>query len=750
MTLTRQALRCVLCLLIAITITSCKEEAPTTQAPIAHPEPELLMVLPDPVSVVPVASTPTVAIYPLIPAPGTVGVSADALLVQLEHELTTGLGYSDELVVLDRSDTNGNVLSPERKVLAIKPAADYVLTGVLTQQSDHTSVRLQLSHVASHRLVAVEDFMLDVTYSLNNADITRFLSTAIKKDREKANSATTFRLSVAGILPTVDSMHQSAVARKIQAGVTTNLLQLDDYTMVSGDMAHGLYLESARSPQTSGIERADIIVYARLLDAESDDDGFDLVLFLERVDGLRKVIALHEQTVDALAKTIVASVQQHLKPVSVVSMQNRQAAQQIVDQAWAEIFRNGQLSVNHFPRKLTDRNTPKLASFSALLDKAMELDPTNPEAIAGKALLGAPLGDHANSYTMLHALLWDPRPYAFDLGVQILKKKLNMGSSLHHDGNLAGLPGYGAESEAVEELVRHKMLIDRNNDGQYWWSYGYRQTPMAMTDEEMWEYVLGVRNPELDSLARFKLQRGSITTHHPSRKNNVHTGIDYRQSLYYALANTVAPLYLDVGKSGYYSTPVELQSGLNDSFQLTQEQLFSFQRLAGMAALSQTPAIEPDVLFAAALCRYRQSLCASSRQLYESITYRSGRFRAQVVDRAHNAERTTLYADSLIAMARSKVRELGKQSTSTQQATLSTTNSAPVAETQRVLLEDVAAIKQIDNAIEPCSHCAGLKSLRGVSASPSGRWLADSESYYGVPGRYTASTELKTWMFDQG
>ena len=694
---------------------------------------------------------PTIAVYPLLPEPEMLeNGSIDLLLAQIKSQLTTAASSTDEFVVLDRSDLRGRTLSPERESLATRSAADYVLTGSLIQRNNEPAMRLQLSHVRSNRLVALKTFMLDDQLGVPQSDVIGFLRFAAKRDNRYSDDDIDFRLSVAGVFPVEGSNYRLPEVSRISEAVTEELLGKDRFALISGQQAYALYLESYRLPDRTGIKRADVILHARLLNGGSSTEGLDLVLFLERVDGLRKVIALRALTQEQMVQRIVEAVNNQLKVLPHVSSTIENDAQDLVNQAWSEIYKKGRPLLNLFPFEITDKNKSRLHSFKALIDEALALNPSNHEAIAGKALYAGLNQEYALEYSHLQSLLWSPRPEAFDMGVQILRNKLNMGSSYYFKGNAAGLAEYPIEDDAVQDLIKLDWLFAKEKGYRLWWNFRTHLPPITSKDDRLWEYVLGIRNPDLDSLARFKVLPGPMSIVQASRPDDVPTGIDHRQSVYYALANSIAPLSLRIGLNGFYSAPVDLIIHSDDAKGLQLADMYLFQRLAGMAALSNTPAIEPDLLYAATLCLYEQSMCSISQQLYQSILDRSKNFRQVTVSQARNPGRATLYADGLIAMARAKLSATKLPGVSTQGSEVTAAEPERVVGSFQLDKSELDKLRVIPGATTPCDNCAGLSSLRDVYASPDGRWLANSRPYFDVSGLYSANPALKKWMFDNG
>ena len=683
---------------------------------------------------------PKLALYPLFAGPelieqGTAGLADLAASLRLvHHALGATLGSSAAMTLLDRDAQSHplarNASSPERAALASSEPADYVLSGSLEHSRYGRQLQLQLNHVQTMQLVATINAPLDSDTTLDTASVASRIVAAIDHHRRRVSESGAreqFHLSVAAFIPGSPNPSGNQASKALREGLTQILASSGKYQLMAGDHAMALTLESRLGRHETARLTPDVIVHGRLLTHASSRPGYDLVLMIERVHGLRSTTTLQADSLSALINKAVAAIDARLSQTIVpVSESLRAESAQLMEEAWLKLYRSGSRAslIAGFPSKTNERNRDKISELMTLTRKAIAVDPNNYQAIGAQVLASAATGDRATEYRLLEQLMWDPRQVAFDHARKIMLKRFHRGTVFYIDGEVDGLPGINDRQMVINQLLASRMLVPRGGSGpRYNWANSQRLR-YSHDEHAFRQYIAGTRHSIIDDWARFKLtsHRQPIPTAHPKRTDGVSGS--FEGSHYYALANASAPIMLTLGANGFYSAPVDVEIDLPDGRPMAAGQMARYLNFIGKSMLADGNNIEADLLYASVMCEYDPNQCAYSRLIYQDIDNNADNVRRRIVGDKDRYGRRRLAADGLIEMARRELQAYNAKHPATTPAPAPAPTTTPVA--------SIPAPSTDVLQLRDCDDCPDYIAASLVS-SPDGRWQIDTHPHFDGP-----------------
>jgi len=718
-----------------------------------------------------VRATTRLAIYPLLPAPDSINdPQLSFRLGSVHHKLNALFGSNNDVIVLDRQ-YQAKLDSPERAALASQEIADYILTGGLRQQAETTHLRLQVSHRESRRLVATLNYQTTDVATDGFESALEHVLIAIERDKRKQSQPdqnNRLRISVAGFIPSHLTTGEGDTLRALQNRLVDDLLLSDELSLISNEYAYGLYLESGLAPDTVKPQLPQMILHGNLLATNTESDGYHVVLHMQRIGGLRKTLVVHSDNSESLPDKVIASVRQHLETPVYATNSRQQQADLLMQSAWKLIFKSGKPFVNGFSYKITDRNRVKLKEFQRLARQALDIDNNNYEARGALALSYGLQGNGNLEYELIEPLLWDWREPAFAFGKQILDKRLNINGTQFSSAQVAGTSGTLSEEDLAGKLADAgwlKLSGYKNEVPEYFWRSAKDALRFVPDDPDIWEYLLGIKGTSLDNLIRYRAvsATGVLPTGHPERKTFSNVGVGPVQSVYYALANSAAPISLSLGKNGFYSAPVVIE--LDKS--VYAESYYRYLQLIGMATIADGDSVEPDLLYASVICGYNSLFCPYSKSVFDSVERNSDSLLNAYSKNSFDKTKGTLIADSLLAMAKRESALLSQSSGNKQldvpASDISLVNVAEKIEssvtgpsigtgTNSTALHKLKQLyvpteHSAGPAFEYCADCPDYLKKRRIASSPDGRWQVVPEAHYDGAGTFDAEKEIVVWMF---
>ena len=732
---------------------------------------------------------PRIALYPLVPAAEIEDTELTwSAMTRTNERFAAALSSIETVSLLDRAVQNHPLLPQKHLDIDTydspsRMAADYIISGT-ARYAPEPSLVIELVHVTSAQVV--KQFTVNANYrlALDMQPIAQAVATAVRADttRRMRHTNAVRMLAVTSIFTPTDDTSMSFEARQLEDQLISGILNEPDYGLIARRHLLALELETRLLGTTHHRAAPDVAIDGRLLKSVNTKAGtaahsYSLLLYLQRLGGLRKAFLLESSDVQTLADQAIELIAANLPVQACIESSQSEKSDQLTDDAWS-IMSNSDYSLAALRRwegYFDASNTDALRQANKILDQAVALDPHNARASGLKSMVVGMLGDASQQIALLDELMWHADPRVFQFGKFLMDRRFRKGTLSPNAKIFDGLPGPLTGEDLIESLIAEGLLRDVGVSGKRSLFYAYSSALNDQFDEHSMREAMqrAITSPASEYI-RYKIAReyaSKVTVKAPrspgSRyyNNQVYLGITTHPEaqMVYRIAISRLPVLLKVDTKDLRWISVDLP--LADLEHYSRQAIQEHMQLTGTALFSDALFFESELLHASMVCYYSRYLCAHAQLMLLDTLENSKALRQGLSGRSNNKSKEKDWLDGMFAMAERVSAPLTEtlENAVTSTAKRATDNHDEQINTGR-LVGHTRIAPGLENAdlFKLCNDCPQYLKHNLTLSTPDGAWNVVSQSYDDVIATFRSEflpesmraestvAALKHWLFDNG